>query len=203
MKFRGFGWGIVFIIALSLLTFSGQVKQADKPQVQKEVIPGGLADKIKLSPGIDKSWPGLASLGNQVLEDIKSLQKYFSAGKSGLAQIEALLDQRRGVISVEGYALMYGKDSATFWGNRQAEGGTLEIKVAMVYVSNVTGPHPVLPIPKEAVKPPVGGRTFDAVAFVIVEFHLIKKTKEGAVLHNATFSGELGYRHQDNCHWGD
>jgi len=204
MKFKGFGWGIVCIFALSMLIFSGQVKQADQPQVQKEVIPGGLADKIMVSPGIDKRWHGLATLGDQILEDIKALQKYFNAGKSGLAQIETLLDQRRGVISSEGYALIYGKDSATFWSNRQAEGATLEIKVAMVYVSNVTGPHPKLPFPEEkTLKLPIGKGAFNAAAFVVVEYHLIKKTKEGTVLHNVTYPGELGYRHQDNCQWGN
>jgi hypothetical protein len=204
MKFKGFGLGIVCIVALSLLTFSGQIKPTDQPQVQKEVIPGGLSGKIMVSPGIDKGWPGLVSLGKKVREDINALQNSFKDLKSGPGQIAALLDQRRGVISRERYELIYGKDSQAFWSNKQAEGTTLEIEIAMVYVSNVTGPHPKLPFPEEkTLKLPMGGGAFNAVAFVVVEFHFIKKTKEGAFVHNDTYSGELGYRHQLDCQWGN
>ena len=200
MKFRSFGWGVVCIIAISLLTFSGQVKQADKPQVQKEVITPDFTNKVKLSPGIDKGWPALVKLGIKIKEDIDFLENSFKDLKFDPNHIVARLDQRRSVISREHYALIYGKDSDKFWIQQHAEGTILKIELAMVYVSNVTGPHL---IPKEVVEPPIGGGTFDAVAFAIVEFHFIKKTKEGAVLHNATFSGELGYRHQDNCQWGN
>jgi len=200
MKFRSFGWGIVCIVALSLVTFSGQIKPTDPPQVQKEVISGVAADNIRLSPGINKNWHGLATLGKQILEDSQALKSYFS-GKQ-FDKMTALFHQRRGVISGKDYELMYGKDSLKFWNSVYSDGATLEIKVAMVYVSNVTGPHPLLPIPEEkVVKPTIPGKTFDAAAFVVVEFHVIKKTKEGAVLRNDSFPGELGYRHQWLCQW--
>ncbi len=202
MRFRNFGWGIVCIVALLALTVSGEIKPTAQSQVKKEVIPGGLADKIKLSPGIDKSWTGLVSLGEKILEDINALEKSYKDLKRGPGQIAELLDKRRGVISGERYELIYGKDSQGFWSKMQAERTTLEIQVAMIYVSNVTGPHPKLPFPEEVkIKPPLERREFNAVAFVIVEFHFVNKTKEGAVVHNETYSGELGYRHQLDCQW--
>lgn len=202
MKIRKFGWGIVFIGAVSVLIFSQQVKQADQPQMEMQVIPGGLADKIMVSPGIDKAWHGLASLGKQILEDNNMLQKYFSAGKFDL--MAALLHQRRGVISGRGYELMYGKDSQGFWKSLRSDGAMLEIKVAMVYVSNVTGPHPKLPFPEEkTLRLPMGKSAFNAVAFVAEEIHIITKTKTGSLLHNDTYFCDLGYRHQWDCQWGN
>lgn len=202
MKIRSFGWGIVCVVAFSLLAFSGQDKpvQADRLLAQGEIIPGGLADKIVVSPGIDKKWHGLLTLAEQVAKDTDALKADFNPAR--VDSMAKLLGARHAVISGKNYELLYGKDSAAFWSSVYSEGATLDIKVVQVYVSNAPGPHPALPFPKETiVKPPIGSKLFNAVAFVTVEFHIIKKTKQGAVLKNNTYSGELGYIHIVDCQW--
>ncbi len=202
MKIRGFGWGIVCIVALSLLVFSGQVKQPEKAVVQKEVAVAISADKFKLSPEIDPSWRGLETLEKQVLEDNDALQKYFKAGQ--FDQMAKLLEARHAVVVGEAYEMMYGKESIKFWSSPRLKGATLEIKVAMVYVSNAMGPHPKLPFPEEkTLKPPIGGKAYNAVAFVAQEIHIISKTKTGSLLHNDTYFMDLGYQHQWPCPWGN
>jgi hypothetical protein len=198
MRFRGVGWGIVCIIALSLLMFSGQVKQADKPQGPAQIKLEQIGP-VQLSPGIKKDWVGLDRLAEKIDEDIKVLEAAFSGQAFG--KMAERLQMRHAVVAGKGYEMTYGRASESFWQSVYSEGATLQIKVAMIYVSNVMGPHPFLPFPEE--KKVMRPTAFNAVAFVAEEFHIITKTKKGAVLHNATYFCDLGYRHQDNCQWGN
>jgi hypothetical protein len=198
MKFRGFGWGMICFIALSLLTFSGQVNPTDKPpgpaQIKLEQI-----GPVQLSPGIKKDWVGLDRLAEKINEDIKVLEAAFSGQAFG--KMAERLQLRHAVVAGKDYEMTYGRASESFWKSAYSEGASLQIKVAMVYVSNVMGPHPLLPFPEE--NKVILPKAFNAVAFVAEEFHIITKTKKGAVLHNDTYFCDLGYRHQWECQWGN
>jgi len=202
MKIRGFGWGMACIVALSLVAFSGQTKPTDNPSAERAAVLGISAEKIQLSKGIDLTWPGLVTLKKQILKDIEMLESYFKKGQT--AQIVQLLESRYAVIAGKGYELMYANGSGKFWLARRSEAETMEISVAMIYVSNVMGPHPKLPFPEEkALKPPIGVKAFNAVAFVALEIHIITKTKSGSLLHNDKYFMNLAYRHQWPCLWDD
>jgi hypothetical protein len=198
MKSKGFGVGIVLLGFLVLLTFSQQVQ----PPVQPQVKPDQIVKQMVLSEKIDKRWPALTKLAEQIIEDNKALQAHFQKRDfSGMAE---LFGQRHGVVSTHDYEIIYGEDSARFWLTVWSEGSTLEIRTAMVYVSNVLGLRPGPIVSRDKIgKLSLREGTFDAVAFIAQEIHVIKKTKEGAVLQNDTYFCDLGYRHQDTCHWGE
>jgi hypothetical protein len=198
MKFKGFGLGIVLLGFFFLLTFSEQVQRPVQPPVK----PDQLVKQMILSEKIDKRWPALIRLAEQISEDNAALQASFQ--KRDFCAMADLFGKRHGVVSSRDYEIIYGKDSEVFWRTVWSEGATLDITTAMVYVSNVLGlrPGPVISRDKMG-KLSFREATFDAVAFVAQEIHVISKTKEGAVLKNDTYFCDLGYRHQDTCHWGE
>jgi hypothetical protein len=198
MKFKGFGLGIVLLGFFFLQTFSQQVQRPAQAQVK----PDQLVRQMILSEKIDKRWPALTKLAEQIIVDNEALQASFQ--KRDFWAMADLFGKRHGVVSSRDYEIIYGGDSEGFWRTVWSEGATLDIRTAMVYVSNVLGPRPGPIISRDKMgKLSFREGTFDAVAFVAQEIHVISKTKAGAVLHNDTYFCDLGYRHQDTCHWGE
>jgi hypothetical protein len=182
MKSWGFSFGMVFVVLFFMLMFSVPSQSQDKPEelVKQMTFREGLVikDEAKLS------------LAKQIMADHDALKTHFQKGQFDL--MSALLGKRRAVIAQREYNFIHGALSADFWKGVAADAKSLEIKTVTVYVSDVLGQFEA----KEK-------KIFDAVAFVTLEIHAIKKTEAGAVLHNDTFICDLGYRHQDTCHWGE
>ncbi len=216
MKFKGFGWVVVLLVALSLIACKGPVKEQTTASVVPVVdpraddlkagIPEAIAGKIKVTPGIAKNWHGLQTLDEKIQQDIQALEGYFVEGQKGekkkFFEMANLIAARYAVVSGKNYELMYGKDSAPFWQSVSAGDVTLEIKVATVYVSNVPGPHFNLPL-TEDMKSKLMGRkdVYDAVAFVPMEIHIVAKTEKGELMHNDTYHMNLVYIHIWECPW--
>jgi len=181
MRFRGFSFGIAFLAAFSMLVFPVPAQLQDKPEE--------LVKQMTFREGmVMKDEPKL-SLARQIMADRDALKTHFQKGQFDL--MSALLGKRRAVIAQREYNFIHGALSADFWKGVAADAGSLEIKAVRVYVSDVLGQFEA----KDKKK-------YDAVAFVILEIHAIKKTEVGALLHNDTYICDLGYRHQEDCQWG-
>jgi hypothetical protein len=208
MKMKGRGWVGLCVLMLALFACQTQQKPAEQPAAEKvektaEIvaparpeIPGITPDVVYVAPGIDKTWPGLVSLAEQIQKDVNALQGLFAKGD--IKGIVGMLHARYAVVSGINYALLYGKDSSPFWSGFHAEGAALEIKVVSVYISNAPGPHLRLPPPKEAeIKALPGKKSYDAVAFVVVEIRFTSKAGIG-IVHYLNWE----YCHQWCCVWG-
>ena len=182
MKIKGPTFGMVFAVLFFMLMFSAPSQSQEKPEelVKQMTSKEGtvIKDDVKLS------------LANQIIADQGTLKTHFREGQFG--RMSALLGKRRAFIAQREYSFIHGALSEDFWKGVAAVAGNLEIKTVSVYVSDVLGQFES----KDKKK-------YDAVAFVILEIHAITKTETGAVLHNDTYICELGYRHQDTCHWGE
>lgn len=214
MKIRGFGGVFLCVLALALFACQAQQKPSEQAAAEKtekaaEIvappqldIPGLSNETLRVSPGIDKTWPGLKTLGERVQKDIDMLKAFF--GSSGFDRMANLLEARHAVVSGINYEMMYGGSTSKFWPSVHSPGATLEIRIVSAFVSNVPGPHLRLPFPEEsAVKLAAGKKLYNAVAFVSCEIHVISKTEAGVTLHNDTYFMDLAYRHQWCCVWGD
>lgn len=209
MKIKGFGWVFLCVLALALFACNqGQQNPAEQPATEKvgktpEIvapagpeIPGISPDMVFVAPGIDKTWPGLAALGKQILSDTHSLEELFAKGD--IKGIVGMLDARYAVVSGINYKLMYGKDSGPFWSGYRSGGATLAIKVVSTYVSNAPGPHLKLPLPKDVeIKAFPGKRLYDAFAVIVAEIRFASKTGIDTIHY---FNWEYG--HQWCCVWG-
>jgi hypothetical protein len=104
--------------------------------------------------------------------------------------------KRGGMIVSPDYERIPGSESAEFWQKVWEKGAKMEIKPVSIYLTNVIGERPVNIFLGDRVEK----KTFDTVAFVIHEFHIVQKT-EGESTHNATGHGIGIYRHQTDCVW--
>ena len=221
MKLKTHGWILVCALALTLAGCPAQ-KEAEPPtptvadqavKAPETVAPGAPAglevpglgvNTVWVGPGIDRTWKGLISLGERVRKDLDALEAYFATGKQ-FAAMDKLLAMRHAVVAGRNYEMMCCGGTAGFWEDVYSTGGTLNLKVVSVYASLAPGPHAILPAsPEDVAKKLIPGKkTYDAVAFVAVEIHVISKGGSGAALHNDTYFMDLAYRHQWCCAWGD
>lgn len=209
MNIRRLGWVLSCVLVLAMSACDrDQPAPAEQPAAEKmekaaeavapaaPQIPGLKPDMVFVTPGIDKVWPGLKSLAQQIQSDFEELEKLFAGGN--MRGIASMLDARHAVVAGINYELMYGKDSAPFWGIYRAGGAFLATRVISVYVSNEPGPHLRLPLSKEEKFNVLPGKMlFDAYAVIVVELRFTPKTGIGTV-HYLNWE----YGHQWCCEWG-
>jgi hypothetical protein len=216
MRFKGLAVVLALLVALPLAackkreqkmpeTIIKEVVVAQKDLDLKAGIPEEFAGLLMLSPGIDRTWPGIRSLYEKVHKDLAALKSAFinrSFSQEQADSLPRLLQGRRAIISGKNFRLAYGRDSVDFWKSISPEGTDLSLKIASVYISNVGGPHPQLPSrePLEA-KYKAEDNVYDAVAYVVVEIHAIAKTSAGQPVHNDTYEMVLVFPHRWNCPW--
>jgi len=186
MKIRGFGWGIVCVSVLSLVTISGPIQPQDQA---KELV-----KKMILSESVRTDWEPLSGLARQIITDFEALKKNFSS--ESFSNMGELFAKRHGTITGRDY--MKKPADEKFWKGVYSKGTTLDIKIVTIHVTNALGSQDLGAVSKDKAGKPIG---FDAMATVIAEFHVIMPKKPGSSFHNDTYPGELGYRHQLDCHW--
>jgi hypothetical protein len=206
MKLRAFGWVLLVTVALVLPACRKEPAPADIQKAETAAsetiqVPEFMAGKVEMTPGIDKTWPGLKTLAEQVEKDFKALQGLFIERQfTGMGQF---LKARFADIAGPEYEILREEsDVNEFWAQKHTEGAALELKLARIYITNEGGPYPRLSALEVREKPPAGKRLYDAVAFASVEIHIVSKDATGETLHNATYTMSLLYRHQWCCVWG-
>lgn len=195
MKIRGYSFLFVFILLFALVALCKPAeKEINNDQVREKII-----EKMKMKEGMEKDIKKMESLADEIMEDNEKLSRYFKNGD--FVDIAELYKERSAILVTHEYKKIPGKSSGAFWKSVWTEGAELKFKTVNVYLSDVIGKKTVQvfeadPKGQKILKE----RTYDTIAFVIQEFHVIIK-KEGSILHNITGEENRSYIHQDGCPW--
>jgi hypothetical protein len=155
---------------------------------------------MKLKVGLKENADKMKSLADQILADNADFVQLFQGRNFvGLAK---LLRERGVMLTTPAYEKISGKESAEFWQNAWGENVTPEIQVTSILLSDALGTqtiHICVGDPMKEMKPDTV--TYDAVAIVTWEFHLVSREK-GSTGHNATVAVVGTYLHKTGCPWG-
>jgi hypothetical protein len=187
MKFKNFSLllGSILIFALlAVFTCAQSGNPAQQDLVKKMVLQEGMTRDMKVLEG----------LATEITKDNDELAGDFES--RDFIAMAKIYKKRGGVIVSPDYERIAGSESAEFWQQVWEKGAKAEIKPVSIYLTNVIGKKLI----KSLVGDSIGEKTYDTVAFVIHEFHIVQKT-EGETAHNLSVAACMVYRHQTDCHW--
>lgn len=195
MRLKTYASLTVFAFLFATSAFCApQEKEMKAEQLQENII-----KKMKMKEGMEVDKKKMESLADKIIEDDKSLSRYFSDGNYvGMAE---LLKDRKAILVTPQYEKILAKDSALLWKKNWKMGAKLEFETVIVYISDVMGLRTVQMVKKDAKgKMLVEEINIDSIAFVLQEIHILTEEK-GSVPQNATLLAASCLMHRDLCPW--
>lgn len=207
MKLQKCGFATILILAVLLLPFpvsslgAGQPTAAQTQLIEMMKVDRNLESRVQARDARERM---KSSLAQQVTADFDAMKVLFQA--QDFSSLAKLLEKRGATITTPGFQKIWGGPSAEFWKSVWKKEAEFKLVPISIQVSGALTPQPVplgtlvelgSPLRDETGNP----ISYDAVAIVIFEFHIVSPTGSPAS-HNDTGLGIAVYLHRTVCPWG-